>query len=224
MPVDLPPGPRCLREEACRQVIAALASPDRTTRVSPEAARLRVAWKTGTSSGHHDAWCAAVTPRLTVVAWLGNPDGRGSPALVGQEAAAPLALGLAAALDDSGEPWPAPPETAPAPVPATLQGAGASAGARSIALVSPAAGREFVLSPDLPRDRQRVLLEAAVRGEGASAARLWWFVDGDPAGSGRAGERRWWTPTPGTHEVRVIDAGGHSAAARIHVRAAPAEN
>ena len=48
----------------------------------------RPAWKTGTSSGHRDAWCAAVTPSRTVVVWLGNLDGSGSDRLVGADAAA----------------------------------------------------------------------------------------------------------------------------------------
>ena len=32
---------------------------------------------------------------------------------------------------------------------------------------------------------------------------MWWFVDGDPVDAG-AGGHGWWTPKPGTHEVRVI--------------------
>ena len=62
------------------------------TGLSENAARRRTAWKTGTSAGFRDAWTVAVTPSYTLGVWLGNPDGRPSPDLVGIEAAAPLAF------------------------------------------------------------------------------------------------------------------------------------
>ncbi len=54
----------------------------------------KVAWKTGTSYGHRDAWSVGYTPRYTVGVWLGNMDGKGAPALVGAEVAAPLLFNL----------------------------------------------------------------------------------------------------------------------------------
>ena len=50
----------------------------------------RVAWKTGTSYGHRDAWAVGVTPRYTVGVWAGNASGEGRPELTGTGAAAPL--------------------------------------------------------------------------------------------------------------------------------------
>ncbi|NPA46289.1 MAG: penicillin-binding protein 1C [Chlorobi bacterium] len=50
----------------------------------------RVAWKTGTSFGHRDAWCVGVTPRYAVGVWVGNADGEGRPGLTGISAAAPV--------------------------------------------------------------------------------------------------------------------------------------
>ena len=97
-----PAGGGVLRRSSCLMALQCLADPERTRAVWPAAAGLGVAWKTGTSSGHRDAWCAAVTPRRTVVAWLGNADGAGSDALVGQDAAAPLALRVMAAVDPAG--------------------------------------------------------------------------------------------------------------------------
>ena len=48
-------------------------------------------WKTGTSSGSRDAWCAAFTPEFTVAVWIGNKDGSPIPGLTGLNAAAPCA-------------------------------------------------------------------------------------------------------------------------------------
>lgn len=74
------------------------------------AAGARVAWKTGTSHGHHDAWCVGFDPRWTIGVWLGNPSGRPSPGLVAVEAAAPLLHDLFAALGTrTDEDWPASP-------------------------------------------------------------------------------------------------------------------
>lgn len=59
-----------------------------------DAWRPRVAWKTGTSCGLRDAWTIAWNPEYVLGVWFGNPDGRGAPALVGVETAAPVALEL----------------------------------------------------------------------------------------------------------------------------------
>lgn len=49
-----------------------------------------IAWKTGTSYGHRDAWAIGVTSRHVVAVWTGNASGEGRPALTGTLAAAPL--------------------------------------------------------------------------------------------------------------------------------------
>jgi penicillin-binding protein 1C len=63
-----------------------------------------VAWKTGTSYGHRDAWSIGIAGGFVVGVWLGNFDGRGVPPLVGSEVAAPLLFDLIEALphDDPG--------------------------------------------------------------------------------------------------------------------------
>ncbi len=58
----------------------------------------KIAWKTGTSYGHRDAWCIGYSPTLTIGVWLGNFDGRGSPMLSGTDAAAPILFALFSAL------------------------------------------------------------------------------------------------------------------------------
>lgn len=49
-----------------------------------------IAWKTGTSFGHRDAWSIGVTPEYTVGVWVGNSSGEGRPGLTGLSHAAPI--------------------------------------------------------------------------------------------------------------------------------------
>ena len=48
-------------------------------------------WKTGTSTGHHDAWAFVFDRKYVVGIWMGNADGKRSDRLVGATAALPLA-------------------------------------------------------------------------------------------------------------------------------------
>jgi len=69
----------------------------------------RVCWKTGTSTGHRDAWTFLFNRQYVVGVWLGNNDGRASRRLVGVEAALPLAAAIFRSLPATGEPaWPNP--------------------------------------------------------------------------------------------------------------------
>lgn len=60
----------------------------------------RIAWKTGTSFGHRDAWAIGLTDRYAVGVWTGNASGEGRPGLTGSLAAAPLLFELFGALPD----------------------------------------------------------------------------------------------------------------------------
>jgi penicillin-binding protein 1C len=200
----------CLRPVSCWEVLGTISETSRTVGVWPQAVKSHVAWKTGTSSGRRDAWCAAVTRRRTVVVWMGNARGQSSVALVGQEAAAPLALQLIAMFDPVDEAWPRVAEK-----PVDLASA-RSADDNGLVIVRPAKGEQFVITSDVPRERQRVRLEAVQRG---SQSATWWFVDGKPlAGSGAA--QLWWDATPGTHEIRVVNDVGRSAMVRVGVQIA----
>ena len=52
----------------------------------------KVAWKTGTSYDHKDAWTISYNPEYTVGVWLGNFSGKSSNVLVGIETATPVAI------------------------------------------------------------------------------------------------------------------------------------
>ena len=58
----------------------------------------KIAWKTGTSYGHRDAWCIGYSPKLTIGVWLGNFDGKGAPMLSGVDTATPILFALFTAL------------------------------------------------------------------------------------------------------------------------------
>ena len=197
---------QAMRAEPCWQALDAISATDRTLRLSPQAAALHVAWKTGTSSGHRDAWCAAVTPRRTVVVWLGNPKGEASAALIGTDAAAPLSLQLIASLDAPGPSWPEVPSPKQLPQPIRV----ASPSQSRLSILSPHSNQQILLNPDLSTHRQQVCLEAST-----SESTLWWFVDQHPIGTD---SKAWWSPTPGTHRIRLVDSEGHSAEVSIDVR------
>jgi penicillin-binding protein 1C len=185
-----------LSRDTCLQVLSALSESNRTSRICPEATHLQPAWKTGTSSGHRDAWCAAVTPRRTVVVWLGNPRGEGSNQLIGTDAAAPLALRILAAVDQGGAGF-----ELPSQIQKTL--AQAPVDRPKLAILSPANGEQFVLEPGSVID---------LKAHSTQSASLFWFVDGSSLESTR------WTPTPGAHEIRVTDESGTTAVAKVVVR------
>lgn len=50
----------------------------------------KIAWKTGTSFGHRDAWAIGTTPQYTVGVWIGNASGEGKPGVTGVTLAAPM--------------------------------------------------------------------------------------------------------------------------------------
>jgi penicillin-binding protein 1C len=50
----------------------------------------KIAWKTGTSFGHRDAWAVGITPEYTVGVWVGNSTGEGRPGLTGLTHASPI--------------------------------------------------------------------------------------------------------------------------------------
>jgi penicillin-binding protein 1C len=58
-----------------------------------------IAWKTGTSYGHKDAWAIGLNDDYVVAVWIGNADGEGRPDLTGVVAAAPLMFRIFEVLD-----------------------------------------------------------------------------------------------------------------------------
>ena len=95
---------RLLRPETCwivTDMLTTLRRPDFPRSFDLTGTMPKVAWKTGTSYGHRDAWSIGYSPELTIGVWLGNFNGTGAPILSGAEAAAPVLFALFTAL--SGE-------------------------------------------------------------------------------------------------------------------------
>lgn len=96
---------RLLREETSfiiTEMLTASQLPANTVK-NPEAFEStmnlpKIAWKTGTSYGHRDAWCIGYSPKLTIGVWLGNFNGKGAPMLSGADAATPIVFALFTAL------------------------------------------------------------------------------------------------------------------------------
>ena len=106
------PDVRVMEEGAARALMEMLDQPlpgDLDPNLIPASGRPpRVAWKTGTSTGHHDAWAVVFNAQYVVGVWLGNSDGRAHQALVGAKAALPLAGRIFRGLEVLPAPaWPA---------------------------------------------------------------------------------------------------------------------
>lgn len=101
--------PRVFSPEACWLISDILSGDDRaldSTGTIGDIRHARFAWKTGTSTGFRDAWTCAYNPDYAIGIWLGNPNGRSSPALVGRKVAAPLVWHITRRLYPDGVgPW-----------------------------------------------------------------------------------------------------------------------
>ena len=73
-------------------------------------------------------------------------------------------------------------------------------------IVSPPDQTTISIIPGLPTDAQQIPLEASVDGGGE----LNWFINGRFIGQVRGGERLWWEPTIGEHDLVVTDGYGRS--------------
>ena len=176
-----------------------------------------IAYKTGTSYGHRDAWAIGFDGAHVVGVWLGRPDGTPVPGAFGGDLAAPILFEVFAGLSSVPVPLPPPPpdtlilSTAALPLP--LQRF------RSRAAV-------FAAAPDAPAIRfppNGAVLRAT--GEGLplklDAGRLPFtvLVDGAPVLTGMHQREALLPPGgPGFTRISVIDAGGRAAHVDVEVR------
>lgn len=94
-------GQRLFSLEACAMVLDILTGtrrPDLPDAWEFTLAAPKVAWKTGTSFGHRDAWAVGLSRDLAIGVWVGNPDGAQCAGISGTRHAAPLLFDLFRAL------------------------------------------------------------------------------------------------------------------------------
>lgn len=101
MPKNHATSKRLLSREACyilTEMLTEVRRPDLPAAFEASTNLPKIAWKTGTSYGHKDAWSIGYTPELTIGVWVGNFDGTGASSLVGSEVAGPILFALYTAL------------------------------------------------------------------------------------------------------------------------------
>ena len=109
-------------------------------------------------------------------------------------------------LDALGGDLPERPAPAPGCLPPSAQGP---------VILSPAPGQISVLASG----RSAASQEVPLYGESAAGA-LSWFVDGAWLGATTSGQRAWWTPSVGRHEIVAVDVTG--ATTRVALEVVPA--
>jgi penicillin-binding protein 1C len=223
--LDDPPGTARQALEPATAFLVADVLADRESRSATFglenalATRFWTAVKTGTSTDMRDNWCIGFSRRFTVGVWVGNFSGAPMHDVSGVTGAAPVWLEVMERLH-AGVPSdaPAPPPGVVA-VPVAFPGdvepprrewmlAGSDATGSRPALAAarprvraPVSGTRIALDPDVPPERQRLLLEAEhVTGSPR------WRMDGVDLGAADA--RRLWEPVPGRHLLELVDAAG----------------
>ena len=203
-------GVRLMRADTAAQILDILREAPAPRGRAPSALTQRgprMAFKTGTSYGFRDAVAAGVVGGYAVVVWPGGADGGARGGLTGRDAALPLLVDAADAIDAPvSAPRPIAPKAAPEGL-RTLERA-VSEGPR---LIFPPDGAAVQVDALGPRSRGLVL---AASGEG-----LRWYVDGRPLAADPLSGRVVWRPaTAGFYRLVVVDEQGRKAAAKVRVR------
>ena len=207
-----PEGQRVLSEVAAWQVgdiLAGLAPP-------PGAPSNRLAYKTGTSYGHRDAWAIGYDGRHVVGIWMGRADGTPVPGAFGADVAAPVLFQAFNRLKAKLDPQPPAPAStllvANAELPQPLQRFRSRTAVFEVSADAPAVA--------FPPDGAEVELLPAglkVRVTGGTAP-FTWLADGVPVIVGSdAREAMLALPGEGFVTLSVIDAEGRSARSQVRV-------
>ena len=179
----------------------------------------QIAFKTGTSYGHRDAWAVGFDGAHVIGVWFGRADGAALPGVIGLDVAAPTLFEAFARLGGAPVPLPLPPASvltlAAAELPPHLR----RVQLRGTPLVDP--GPEIAFPPDGARldlglaARDPVPLVIRV-GDGTPPFR--WLVDGTPVPAPPYAREAEWQPAGvGFVSVLVIDATGQTARAEVFV-------
>ena len=207
------PGQRVLTRNASWQVadiLAGLAPP-------PAAPENRLAYKTGTSYGHRDAWAIGFDGRHVIGIWMGRPDGTPVPGAFGADLAAPVLFQAFARLKPDLTPQPpAPPESlllANAQLPQPLR----HFRSRSAAFEADASAPAIGFPPD--GAQVELLPEGLMVKVTGGIAPFTWLANGLPVSSGQtARETMLAALGTGFLTLSVIDAKGRSARSTVRLK------
>ncbi len=175
----------------------------------------RLAYKTGTSYGHRDAWAVGFDGAHVVGVWIGRPDGTPVPGAFGGELAAPVLFKAFQRLKSEPDPLPPPPpETlivSTAELPRPLR---RFAGRDAVFEAAPDAPK-LVFPPDGARLSANGALPVKMR-DGKPP--FTWLANGTPVLIGARG-REALLPgiSAGFSTLSVIDASGRSARVRVRI-------
>ncbi|MGB8812916.1 MAG: penicillin-binding protein 1C [Paracoccaceae bacterium] len=183
----------------------------------PGAPANRLAYKTGTSYGHRDAWAIGFDGQHVIGVWMGRADGTPVPGAFGAELAAPVLFQAFNRLKPELVPQPPAPAAtllvSNAQLPLPLQRFRSRNAAFEVAADAPRV--------DFPPDGSEVeLLDQGllVRVRGGVAP-FTWLADGVPlAVALKARETMLTLPGAGFVTLSVIDAQGRSARAKVRIR------
>jgi penicillin-binding protein 1C len=208
-----PEGQRVVSEVAAWEIgdiLAGLAPP-------PGAPSNRLAYKTGTSYGHRDAWAIGFDGTHVIGVWMGRADGTPVPGAFGADVAAPVLFQAFNRLKGKLDPQPAAPASTllvpNADLPQPLQRFRSRSAVFEAAADAPAVA--------FPPDGAEVELLAAglkVKVAGGTAP-FTWLADGVPVVVGSdAREAMLAMPGAGFVTLSVIDAEGRSDRVQVQVR------
>ena len=205
-------GQRVLSAAAAWQVgdsLAGLAPP-------PGAPANRLAYKTGTSYGHRDAWAIGYDGRHVVGVWLGRADGTPVPGAFGADLAAPVLFQAFSRIAPRLTPQPPAPPAAllvsnsqlPQPLQRFVPRGGVQDALDAPVVAFPPDGAEVELLDG------QLLVKVA-----GGTAPFTWIADGVPVlVQDRARDALLALPGRGFVTLSVIDATGRSARAQVRLR------
>lgn len=171
-----------------------------------------IAFKTGTSYGHRDAWAIGFDGRHVVGIWMGRADGTPVPGAFGGDLAAPVMFAAFARVKSQVDPIGPPPAATlllpNAQLPLPLQRFRGRSDAQDLG------GPRIAFPPDGAVIEGTGLVAKVHDGQGPFI----WLANGAPVATSRAREVRIDDLGRGFSALTVIDAAGHSDRAEFELR------
>ncbi len=182
----------------------------------PNAPANRLAYKTGTSYGHRDAWAIGFDGRHVAGVWLGRADGASVPGAFGGDLAAPILFETFARVKPALDPLPPPPPATlilpNARLPQPLQ----RFRPRGAVFAAAPDGPEIAFPPDGAEVETPDRLALKVRG---GKPPFTWLANGTPLIlATRSRENTLTAPGEGYLTLSVIDGNGRSATSTVTLR------